>query len=132
MTTIHSPEPHIKYNGPTITVRFTSNAESLRAQASRDSLLRVCRFFNLLCEGAVNALGIFIVILITVAALCALVLGVFFGLAHLIHETVAPSEKVDDIAHVISLALYAIAGVSLIVYGVFDFIRSIWRKAAKG
>lgn len=130
--TLHSPEPYLQHNGPTIMVSFTSNSEPLRAQASRDSFLRVCRFFNLLCEGAVNALGVFIVILVTMAVLCALVLGVFFGLAHLIHETIAPSEKVDDIAPAIPLALYAIAGVSFIVYAAFDFIRGIWRKAAKG
>lgn len=132
MTTIHSPEPHIKYNGPTITVSFTPNAESLRAQAASESFLRVCRFFNLLCEDAVKMLGILIVVSVVVAALCAVVFGIFFGLAHLIHETVWPSENVNDIAPVIPLALYAITGVSFVVYSAFNFVRSIWRKAAKG
>lgn len=132
MTTIHSPEPHIKNNGPTITVSFTSNAKSLRAQAASESFLRVCRFFNLLCEGAVKMLGILIVVSVVVAALCAIVFSLFFGLAHLIHETVWPSENVNDIAPLAPLALYTVAFVGLVVYNAFDFIRSIWREAAKG
>ena len=66
-------------------------------------------------------LGILIVVSAVVAALCAVVFGLFFGLAHLIHETVWPSEKVDDIAPLVPLALFL--KVIMLIYANLTYLR---------
>jgi hypothetical protein len=120
----------ISHGGPKITVRFTSNTAELKSAPSVN-LVRFCRFFNLMCEEAVEALGVFLALIAGVSALCVAVVGAFYGAAWAIHHTIWPTEKIGDIAPLIPLVIYLGGFANIVVWGLFSMLRSVWRKSAK-